>query len=139
MSISLIAIVTTLLLGGRETPDLIDDPIVRSFCRDLAGKSVSDRTREHGAFVVRTSEGLLYFVAWPPSGEKDVLRWHGEFPKGTIAILHTHPAWQRDASELDMRTARRARIPVYVITIFNISKTTGEGSEVVLDWKNSGR
>jgi len=27
---------------------------------------------------------MLYFVASPPSGEQDILRWYGRFPHGTI-------------------------------------------------------
>jgi hypothetical protein len=78
----------------------------------------------------------VYFVVWPPSDERDTLRWYGRFPEGTVAILHTHTAWKPAASPLDIRTARRTRIPVYVITPFAISKTSGEGSEVVVegDW-----
>jgi proteasome lid subunit RPN8/RPN11 len=112
--------------------ELLDDPRVLSFCRVLATSASADRSREHGAFVVRTAEGVLYFVVWPPSGERDILRWSGHFPEGTIAILHTHEAWVPDASKLDMRAARGARVPVYVITRQTITKTTGAPSEVVM-------
>ena len=113
--------------------DLIDDPVVRSFCRELAKQAIADPSREHGAFVVRTDEGLQYFVAWPPSGERDFLRWHGRFPAGTVAILHTHPISKPAASKTDIQAARQTGLPVYVITVLSISKTTGGPSEMVAD------
>jgi proteasome lid subunit RPN8/RPN11 len=116
--------------------DLTDDPLVRDFCRVLLEKAESERHREQGAFVVRTEEGLLYFVTWPPGDDKDHLRWQGQFPRGTVAIVHTHPSWVRNPSKPDIRAARRAQIPVYVITKSQISKTTGEEPVVVVegDW-----
>jgi hypothetical protein len=112
--------------------DLVTDPVVFAFCRTLIRKSAVERYAEQGAFVVRM-QGILYFVAWPPSGEKDLLRWYGGFPDGTIAIVHTHPPWLPAASNLDVRAARGAHIPVYVLTPFKISKTIGGPSEVVME------
>lgn len=134
----MLPIVASLLLqiAAAQPPELIRDPVVLDFCRLLIRKATTERSREQGAFVVRTADGTLYFVVWPPSEEKDMLRWHGRFPDGTIAIVHTHPPWLPAPSKLDMRAARGARVPVYVLTVTSISKTTGDGSEVVLerDW-----
>jgi proteasome lid subunit RPN8/RPN11 len=112
--------------------ELAHDPVIVDFCRVLLRKAAAERFREQGAFVVRTPEGMLYFVAWPPSAEKDILRWYGRFPDGTIAILHTHPPTQPHASELDMKAARGAGIPIYMITPRGVEKTTGGPSELVL-------
>jgi proteasome lid subunit RPN8/RPN11 len=114
----------------------VRDPVVLSFCRVLARDAIADRSREHGAFVVRTPDGLTYFVAWPRSEERHILRWHGRFPDGTVAILHTHEGWLPEPSKLDRKAARDAGIPVYVITPSQISKTTGGAPEVVMvgDW-----
>ena len=122
-----------LVLQLAAPAELIHDPAVLDFCRVLARNSMADRYREHGAFVVRTPQGLLYFVAWPPSDERHILRWHGRFPSGTVAILHTHESWTPAASKLDMKTARAAGVPVYVITPQQISKTTGGEAVVVMD------
>jgi proteasome lid subunit RPN8/RPN11 len=147
MEVRMLALIALLSLGvggtlAAQPGELAHDPVVRDFCRMLLEKAVSERSREQGAFVVRTKEGHLYFVTWPPSEEMDRLRWHGSFPKGTVAIVHTHPSWIRDASKLDILAARRSRIPVYVITRTMISKTTGDGSVVVVegDWaRRDGR
>ncbi len=118
-----------------EADELIRNPVVLDFCRVLARKALSQRNAEQGAFVVKTGD-LLYFVAWPPGDERDMLRWYGRFPEGTVAIVHTHPAWLPEASRLDARTAHDAKIPVYVITPFRIAKTSGGATEVVMagDW-----
>jgi hypothetical protein len=123
-----------LLLHLAASGELAHDPRVLSFCRVLVRNALVERDREHGAFVVRTAdEEMLYFVVWPPSGEKNNLRWYGRFPDGTIAILHTHEGWASSASKRDRNTARIARIPVYVVTQFRITKTTGGPSVVVMD------
>ncbi len=115
--------------------ELLHHPMVLEFCRLLLRNAASDQYREQGAFVVQ-SRGMLFLVAWPRGGEKEILRWYGRFPAGTLAIIHTHPAWQSRPSQLDMRAARGAGLPVYVITPFAISKTTGGRSETVVegDW-----
>jgi hypothetical protein len=135
------ALLLQIAIGNPRSAELLDDPVVRSFSRVLARDAMGDRYREHGAFVVRTADGLLYFVAWPPSGERYILRWYGRFPDGTIAILHTHEASLPEASHLDMKAARAAGIPIYVITPAQIAKTTGDRSQVVIagDWLTSSR
>lgn len=134
--ISLLLQISASMVHSPADPELVHDPVIRGFCDMLMRKATTERFGEQGAFVVRTAEGTLYFVMWPPSGEKDHLRWYGLFPEGTVAVVHTHSPWLPNASKLDMRAARRARIPVYVLTPACITKTNGEGSEVVMegDW-----
>jgi hypothetical protein len=117
-------------------PELIHDPVVLTFSRSLVAKAASERFREQGAFAVRTREGILYFVAWPPGEEHDRLRWHGRFPEGTIAILHTHPPHRGEPSKLDVTAARHSGLPVYVLTPGRVVRTTGEETAVILegDW-----
>lgn len=140
LALILLQVVLTLPGAAHESPDLIHDPVVLDFCRVLARKAIAERHREQGAFVVRTG-GLLYFVAWPPSEEKEVLRWYGRFPEGTVAIVHTHPPWYPAASPIDLRAARGANIPVYVLTPYGIARTTGGASSVVMegDWLRAPR
>jgi len=120
-----------LALEAAPAPDLVDEPAVAEFCRLLLDKATAERFHEQGAFVVRTPEGLPYFVTWPAGEDKDHLRWEGRFPEGAIAIVHTHPPWMREPSKLDVRAARRTKLPVYVITPSGIVKTTGGEPEVV--------
>jgi proteasome lid subunit RPN8/RPN11 len=128
--------------GGRETTtraqvgeasELMQEPVVLSFCQILVRKARSEREAEQAAFIVRTAEGILYFVCWPGHGERNSAQWHGSFPEGTIAIVHTHPPWLPMPSKLDMATARRCQVPVYVLTTFEISITTGGEAEVLIN------
>jgi len=138
----LIPLVTSVgTMTPAAAPELLQDPIVLSFCRLLAMKAADARFGEQGAFVVRSSDGLLYFVAWPPAQEKDLLRWYGRFPEGTVAILHTHAPSLWSASKLDMAVARRLNIPVYVITPRRITKTVGGPSLIVREgeWALAGK
>lgn len=132
----MLALVMSAAVSLASAPEIARDPVVLDFCRTLARRAMDERTREHGAFVVRSRDGLLYFVAWPPVEERHILRWHGRFPEGTIAIVHTHEGWTPEPSKLDRKAARGARIPVYVITPRQIAKTEGEEVEVVVsgDW-----
>jgi hypothetical protein len=136
MLVTLAWLLLQLVESARADAELVHDPVVLSFCRVLARNAIAQRDREHGAFVVRSPEGILYFVAWPPSGEKDVLRWYGRFPEGTVAILHTHQAWDPHVSKIDRKAAQASGLPVYVITPLRISKTRGGPSQAVIegDW-----
>jgi proteasome lid subunit RPN8/RPN11 len=137
MRIAALALIATLSMPlAASADDLMRDPIVRSFCRLLVQKATTERFHEQGAFVVRTAGGTLYFVMWPRGDEKDVLRWYGRFPDGTIAIVHTHPPWLPAPSPPDIKAARGAGIPIYVITATSIARTTGEQPEVIAqgDW-----
>ena len=128
-----LSILAALLLHVGASAELLHDEVVLSFCRVLSKKAIVERHIEQGAFVVQTAGGLQYFVAWPPTEERDVARWYGHFPDGTVAIVHTHPPHLPEPSKLDIAVARRARVPVYVITPSRISKTTGGAPEVVTD------
>jgi proteasome lid subunit RPN8/RPN11 len=105
--------------------DLIHEPVVVSFCEILVRKAKSEREAEQAAFVVRTAGGILYFVWWPANGERNSAQWRGSFPLGTVAIVHTHPPWLPAPSNVDVTTARRTGVPVYVVTRSGISMTSG--------------
>lgn len=120
-----------LQLAAAPAPDLIEDPDVLGYCRSLVAKSEGQEA-ERGAFVVRNREGLVYFVAWPPSRIPHMLFWRGRIPEGTIAIVHTHaPPLSGVVSKHDAETARRTGIPVYILTPHRIVKTTGDATVVV--------
>jgi hypothetical protein len=92
---------------------------------------------EHTAFIVQGDDGTIGFVAWPDAGEPNNCRWMGAFPKNVIAIAHTHPNWLPAPSFIDVRTALRSNVPVYVITRAHIAKTMNGSTTMVMDgdWK----
>jgi len=100
---------------------------------DAAGHGF--RHTEEAAFVV-VKDGRLALVRWPKAGEADTVRWFGPLPDNVMAIVHTHPNWEPLPSNIDIRTAQRSHLPVYVVTATEISKTAGGSPEIVLngDW-----
>jgi hypothetical protein len=117
--------------------DLALDPNVRSaFVAMMKDTRYGFSHMEEAGFVVQQPDGELGFVRWPSSGVPDTAFWIGDFPRGTIAIAHTHPNMMPLPSNLDAATARRTRMPVYVITPNAIVKTRGASPEVVVrgDW-----
>jgi hypothetical protein len=125
--------------GEGATTELANDPVVRiAFTRLLQKSRNGFDAIEHAAFIVRDADGNLSAVEWP-EGERNSARWEGKFPAGTIAIAHTHRNCFRDPSKVDVTSAIRARLPIYVITRTQISKTYGGVVEVVLtgEWTPS--
>jgi hypothetical protein len=111
--------------------DLTEERVVRGICASLVRATRPFSHEERAAFVIRRNE-RIYCLAWKPSPEPDMARWDGPLPEGTIAIVHTHPNWLPMPSNVDARTARETRLPVYVVTRSRISKTNGQRGEVVL-------
>lgn len=117
--------------------EVFSDPRVREHFWSLLRDSFYGHAKvEEAAFVVRNADGRLGIVRWPSSGVPNEARWPGLFPKGTVAIVHTHPNSYPEPSRVDVRTARVRRVPVYVVTRMKITKTTGGASITVVrgDW-----
>ena len=117
--------------------EITDAPGVRGMCWHLLSQvRFGFDHAEAAAFVVRSDDGYRC-VAWPSDGLVDSARWEGQFPIGTLAIIHTHPNWMSSPSTIDIHTARTTGVPVYVVTRTKITKTEGDGSEVVVsgNWK----
>ena len=123
----------SLLAGwsGAADSDLTHERVIRGICASLLAATRPFSHEERAAFLIRRDENV-FVLAWQPSPEPDMARWSGPLPDGTIAILHTHPNWLPLPSNIDARTARETRLPVYVITQSRISKTTGARGEVVV-------
>ena len=121
-------------------PEFATNPVVVPVLWKMFGDAgFGHRHTEEAAFVVGNSEGRLMLVRWPSAGEPDTAWWSGPMPTGTVAIVHTHPNWNPLPSNIDVRTARQSRLPVYVVTRTEISRTTGGSAEVVLRGEWSGR
>ncbi len=127
-----------LLQVVRADREVTNDPAVLRTCWDMVVSAHFGFSRiEHAAFVVRSASGSLSLVSWETSGQPDCARWDGPFPNGTVAIVHTHPNWLPLPSGIDVRTAARTRVPVYVLTSGRISKTNGVSIEIVAsgEWR----
>ena len=136
----MLAVVMTVLIETASF-DVAHDSEVREFFWELMSMTrYGFAETEEAAFIV-VSDGRLSFVRWSSAELPHQARWQGPFPKGTIAIVHTHPNWIPSPSSIDVRTAQRSRVPVYVITRNRISKTKDGKSEIVVDgdWRNRAR
>jgi proteasome lid subunit RPN8/RPN11 len=132
MLTGMVLTIMVMLAVGALRADLAQEPEVRREFRDLLLRSRRGMSHdEHAAFVVRRVDGTAGFVEWPAGGEPDSARWEGAYPARTIAIAHTHPNWLPQPSRLDSAVARRAQLPVYVITRGRLSKTDGAAIVIV--------
>lgn len=131
--------ITTPLLPPEVTieSEIVSDPRVREKLWTLLRDAFYGHAKmEEAAFVIRNEDGELGIVRWPSAGVPNEARWRGSFPKGTVAIAHTHPNGFPEPSRADERTARLRKVPVYVLTRLKITKTTGGRSITILkgDW-----
>ena len=88
---------------------------------------------EVAAFVVRDDAGTLSCLLWPRLSWGRSQRFRGTIPQRTVAIVHTHPNWEPLPSKIDIRTAQRSHLPVYVVTRTEITKTLGGSPQIVLN------
>ena len=86
---------------------------------------------EEALFIVRDAEGQLSFVRWPSRGLAHQTHWVGALPRGAVAIAHTHRNWVPEPSGVDIHTARRSGLPVYVVTRTRITRTDGRETTTV--------
>ena len=129
-------VLTTVLLLSMMG-DVAHDRDVRAAMWDLIAQTrYGFSETEEAMFIVRSGSGYA-FVRWPPAGMAHQARWTQRFPRGVVAIVHTHPNWIPHPSEIDVRTARRTSVPVYVVTRTKITRTTGDDVTTVVmgDWK----
>ena len=116
-------------------PDLVREPQVQTLMQNLLGTPRSGfEHREEAAFIVRSASGNFYSIEWPSDGQLDSARWEGSFPEGTVAIAHTHPTHLPEPSSIDITVARKAHVPVYVVTPMRITRTDGGEPIVVGEW-----
>jgi hypothetical protein len=120
----------------KRVADIVTTPeLIPALWRMFEDAGLGSRATEEAAFVT-VRNGRLTLVRWPEAGVRDTARWYGTLPDGVLAIVHTHPNWEPLPSTVDIQTAQRSHLPVYVITATQISKTVGGPVEVVLngDW-----
>jgi hypothetical protein len=131
-------VITTLVLTFTLID--IDDPAVHGvFAALLRNARYGCSSQEQAAFLIRDARGATFFLRWRGNGELNRAEWDGPLPAGTVAIIHTHPNWLPLPSNRDIRVAREASVPVYVITLTRIARTDGGAPFVVVsgDWSGS--
>ena len=122
------------LIAVSMSHDITSEPATRAYLWTLLAEArYGFSENEEAAFIVRDRAGHVTFVRWPKSAGRYHARWAGAFPKGTIAIVHTHPNFTPEPSLLDERAAQRNGVPVYVLTRTKITRTTGDATEIVFD------
>src|SRR6266849_649897 len=120
--------------------EIASDPVaLRIFWEVLARSRYGFSELEEAAFIVRDTNGTVTSIPWPAAEERNLGRWVGAFPANTIAIVHTHPNWMPLPSAIDIRTAKRSHMAVYVITRSHIAKTENGSITMLIDgeWRPS--
>src|SRR5213592_4938652 len=116
---SMLAIVTVALMlaAADRMSDVMNEDGVRAVFASLLEDAQGGMSSfEEAVFIIRMPTGRIAFVRWPRATFANEARWMGRFPPGVIAIAHTHPNWMPNPSNVDILTAARAGIAVYVIT-----------------------
>ena|SRR5688572_16794624 len=88
---------------------------------------------EHAGFLIREDDGTITFAPWP-RGSFQRATYRGAIPRGTIAVVHTHPRGQPNASPHDVDEARRLRLPMVVVTPRAVTIARPDGTSQRLPW-----
>ncbi|MFN2443167.1 MAG: hypothetical protein ABR517_10840 [Thermoanaerobaculia bacterium] len=100
---------------------LVSDPRVLAFFDDLFLRAgVGSRNEERAAFLT-IENGRFGCLLWPASRDFRRETFQGIIPKGTVAIVHTHPSHITPASLQDRATAKQTGLPLFTVTRSNIS------------------
>ena len=92
--------------------------------------------KEHAAFIVVDEWGELQLSRWAWGAESLRASYHGKIPRGTLAIVHTHPMDLPNPSPDDIALARKLGMMVYVITRTSVTSTDGSRTTRIAygDW-----
>ena len=122
-------VVLCVVLSLPARAELSKDAAVRALFADLlrvAGYGYGNA--ERGAFLVLETDGNYRCELWP-GGELRRTRFAGSVPRGTVAIVHTHPHGTPQVSSDDQEAARVSKLPVYALTMNAIWVATPEGAK----------
>jgi hypothetical protein len=135
--IVLLSMITTMLaalLTAASMQHFIDDTRIRGFFTQtqLSGARWGDYG-ESAAFLVEDTAGEIQCLAWPPTNEFQRLKFNGDIPRRTVAIIHTHPDGSPHPSSGDFEEARRLNLPIFVLTRTKITVANPwDGKEVMI-------
>ena len=120
----MLGVLLTFALGCAE---LCRAEAIDHYAALLADGGYGKLSIERAAFLIRESDGTLTLESWTNSGfQRAVFR--GSIPRGTIAVIHTHPQYAPEPSAGDRAEARRIRLPVIVITPSAVVAAHPDGS-----------
>jgi proteasome lid subunit RPN8/RPN11 len=117
----------TLLLA---TTLIASDRAIELYGYLLAAGKFGMTENEEAAFLVQSEKGLRLW-RWQ---SKDAFRasYSGKPPKGTVAVVHTHPYWSIEPSQHDRAEARRIGMPIIVVTRDAVIAANPDGTVVTL-------
>ena len=81
---------------------------------------------EQAGFLIRERDGTLTFAPWG-RGAFQRATFAGGIPRGTIAVVHTHPRRLPRPSRGDLDQAKRLGIPLVVVTPGAITAARPDG------------
>src|SRR5688572_8963412 len=116
-----------LLAAMLSCGDLCRAEAVAHYAELLAEGGYGRLPVERAGFLIRERDGTLTFAPW---GRGDYRRatFEGSIPRGTIAIVHTHPRALPRPSARDLDEAKRLGIPLLVVTPGAITAARPDGS-----------
>lgn len=114
------------LLGALLLGDLTRPQATFWYDSLLAESGYGRFPRERAAFLIREPDGTLTLEPWT-SGSRRHASFRGTVPKGSIAILHTHPHGHARPSAQDFAEAKRLGMPVVVITTERVMAAMPDG------------
>jgi len=116
-----------LLAAALSCGDLCRAEAVAHYAELLAVGGYGRLPVEHAGFLIRERDGTLTFAPWQ-RGEFQRARFEGAIPRGTIALVHTHPRRLPQPSRGDLDQAKRLGIPLIVVTPGAVIAARADGS-----------
>ncbi|HEY0592577.1 MAG TPA: Mov34/MPN/PAD-1 family protein, partial [Thermoanaerobaculia bacterium] len=118
--------------AGDPHPEFSKDPaLLALFAKVLLDGGAGFRETESGAFLLLHPDGQYSLVPWQASQRPRAHAFAGAVPHFAFAIVHTHPAGSPRPSAADKAAARKANLPVVVLTPRAIAYATPAGATVV--------
>jgi hypothetical protein len=122
----------------------LDDPSLVAALQHVAwlGLRRPDGNTEVAAFLVE-HEGGVECVLWPHTMSFKSATFAGAPPRGTIAIVHTHPPTIPEPSAGDVARARQLGLASYVVTRWEVHVIDPASGQVLTllrrqDWLRNG-
>lgn len=100
---------------------LLEDRRVLVLFEDLFRRAMMGSQDVERAAFLTIENGQFACLLWPATRDFRSESFHGAVPRGTVAIVHTHPNRIPKASLQDKKTAQKTGLPLFTITRTNIT------------------